>query len=160
MISSTLSILHPSSSTIFDEFFKTRIVMKPHVFEMREAHRCDITEVCDLVDAQRLGSCLTCKDNYHENFIRAFYAGLESCKGCTFTVCLGTNRYKFYMGNWMIVFDIDLRSFVLQSFHDEKRAPPFSTRIYLQSILKHERHVEPTEQITTSMIKSVHMILH
>lgn len=56
MIYSSLSILHPSSSTVFDEFFKTRIVMKPHVFEMREARTCHITEVCDLVDAQKLGS--------------------------------------------------------------------------------------------------------
>lgn len=78
MISSALSILHPSSSTVFDEFFKTRIIMKWHVFEMWEARTYHITEVCDLVDAQRLGSFLTCKDDYHGDFIRAFYAGLES----------------------------------------------------------------------------------
>lgn len=56
MISSALSILNPLSSIVFDEFFKTQIVMKPHVFEMRKARTCHITEVCDLVDAQRLGS--------------------------------------------------------------------------------------------------------
>lgn len=143
MIFSALSILHPSSSIVFNEFFKNRIVMK---------HNWGI--------AQRLGSFLSCKDDYHDDFIRAFYAGLESFKGCTFKVCLGTNWYKFDMGDWMIVFSIDLRSSVLHPFHDEKCAPSFSTRLYLQSILKHERHVEPTERITNGMIKSVSRILH
>lgn len=60
----------------------------------------------------------------------------------------------------MTVFGINLRSSMLQPFHDEKSASSFSTRLYLQSILKHERHVEPTKQITTGMIKSVPRILH
>lgn len=64
------------------------------------------------------------------------------------------------MENWIKVFSIDLWSSVLQSFHDEKHAPSFYTRLYLQSILKYERPVELTEQITTGMIKSVLRILH
>lgn len=60
----------------------------------------------------------------------------------------------------MTLFGIDLRSSVLQSFRDEKHAPSFSTRLYLQSILKHERPVKPNEHITIDMIKSVPRILH
>ena len=50
--------------------------MKPHVFDKHGVFHLHLNEVVELLNAQKLGSFFTTKDDYHEDFIRAFYAGL------------------------------------------------------------------------------------
>ena len=77
--------------------------MKPHVFNKAEVLSLHITDVCDILDAQQLGSFLNVREDYHEDFIRAFYAGLETNKGWCFKVKIGTRRYVFEAIDWKIV---------------------------------------------------------
>ena len=92
---SVLTIMHPTTVEEFEKSFKTRLVMKPHVFNKDEVLSLHITNVCDILDAQQLGSFLNIREDYHENFIMAFYAGLETNKGWCFKVKIGTRRYVF-----------------------------------------------------------------
>ena len=79
-----LTIMHPAVAEEFEKSFKSRLVMKPHVFNTTDVLSLHITDVCDMMDAQKLGTFLIVNDDYHENFIRPFYAGLKSCRGYLF----------------------------------------------------------------------------
>ena len=76
-----LTIMHPATAEEFEKSFKTRLVMKPQIFNKEEVPSLHIIYVCDILDAQKLGSFLTVKEDYHEDFIRAFYVGLEISQG-------------------------------------------------------------------------------
>ena len=44
--------MHPYVADEFEQSFKTRLVMKPRVFDKAEVLSLHITDVCDILDAQ------------------------------------------------------------------------------------------------------------
>ena len=92
--------MHPATAEEFEKLFKARLVMKPHIFNKADVLSLHITDVCDLLGAQKLGSFLIVKEDYHEDFIRPFYAGLETSQGWLFRVRIRTKRHVFESNDW------------------------------------------------------------
>ena len=155
-----LDLLHPAIATEFEDSFKTRLVMKPHVFDKHDAFHLHLNDVVELLNAQKLGSFLTTKDDYHEDFIRAFYAGLQSGKGYMFKCSIGVRTYTFEVADWETVFQIPLPSHNFKTWHDLKFDTDFNLKEFTLSILKLDRPLGEDEQVTSGMIKKIPRILH
>ncbi|XP_050890569.1 uncharacterized protein LOC127095973 [Lathyrus oleraceus] len=99
-----LDLLHPAIATEFEDSFKTRLVMKPHIFDKHDDIHLHLNDVVELLHAQRLGSFLSTKDEYHEDFICAFYAGLQYGRGYMFKCSIGVRTYTFEAADWETCF--------------------------------------------------------
>lgn len=155
-----LDLLHPAIAAEFEESFKTRLVMKPHVFDKTDAIHLHLNEVVELLHAQRLGSFLSTKDDYHEDFIRAFYAGLQPGRGYLFRCSIGVRTYTFEASNWETVFQIPPPSLNFKSWHDLHFDTEFDMKDFTPSILKIDRPLSEDEHVTSGMIKQTPCILH
>lgn len=155
-----LDLLHPAIANEFEDSFKTRLVMKPHVFDKTDVIHLHLNDVVELLHAQRLGSFLSIKDDYHEDFIRAFYAGLQSGRGYMFRCSIGVRTYTFEATDWETVFQIPSPSLNFKSRHDLHFDTEFNMKEFTPSILKLDRPLSEDEHVTSGMIKKTPRILH
>lgn len=71
------------------------------------ANRLHIPEIFDAMNYQRINDFLECNNNYNEDEVRMFYAGLKGkFKGCKFKLSMGNKVYTMDRKMWEDMFNI------------------------------------------------------